>query len=72
MIQLRFLTKKRKFYEKLNVKPDEDNLHHQTKIQDIGISFFNKKYPKLTTSERKKCEVEINEHMCAEAVTKFC
>ena len=66
---VQIINEERTFYENLYAEPDEDNLHHQTKIQDIRISVLNKKYPKLTTSERMKCEVAVNKHTCADALS---
>ena len=65
------LNEERTFCEKSSAQPDKDNAHHRTKIQHNKISFLNKKYPKITTSERMKCEVAINEHTCVEAVSKL-
>ena len=43
---VQIFNEERKFYEKLYAEPDEDNPHHQTKIQEIRISFFNNKISK--------------------------
>ena len=71
MIQFRFSMKKDSFM--ISCIPNLTKTIHIIKLKynTSDKVLFNKKHPKLTTSERIKCEVEINKHTCAEVVSKL-
>jgi hypothetical protein len=61
------LNQERLFYKKLY----SETSCNQSNLNNLRIKFTNQNYPKLTTDAQDKCEVNINESSCGEALRQM-